>query len=386
LVIARFALGFRPVACLALFGEFNAGKSSVINLLLGGDVLPTAVLSTTRRPTYLRYAAAPQFEAISADGKRRLIAPDAVKTPAQESISRFEIGLPNKLLLDFDLLDTPGFADPSNDPQSTLNVLGDVDICIWCTLATQAWRQSERQTWLSLPARLRTHGILVATHIDTLAHPAEHERIRSRLEREARDLFGDIVLLSVPDAMRAKLADGHIADPELWQQSGGKALTAALGRAAVEFSRSRKKPRPEEPPVDPATAELEAFLVTVMQTVPACRAAAWIDVAGRRVLRLSGMTHSDTGYAQLGQAIADLLHGKHIRKVDEMIRRLRGPAKRDSQNLREIIISSKESVGIVLQDPFRPDRALFIIGNWAANFGPMLAQARGLIASTSHLV
>jgi len=40
----------------------------------------------------------------------------------------------------------------------------------------------------------------------------------------------------------------------------------------------------------------------------------------------------------------------------------------------------------VLQDPFRPDRALFIIGNWAANFGPMLAQARGLIASTGHLV
>src|SRR5262249_46734976 len=92
--------GFRPVPCLALFGEFNAGKSSVINLLLGGDVLPTAALSTTRRPTYVRYAATPQFEAISADGRHR-IAPDGFKSLAQESVSHFEIGLPNKLLLDF---------------------------------------------------------------------------------------------------------------------------------------------------------------------------------------------------------------------------------------------------------------------------------------------
>src|SRR5215510_9457487 len=112
--------GFRPVACLALFGEFNAGKSSVINLLLGRDVLPTAVLSTTRRPTYVRYAAAPLFEAISADGRRRPIAPDGVKTQAQESVNHFEIGLPNKLLLDFELIDTPGFADPNNDPRCTL--------------------------------------------------------------------------------------------------------------------------------------------------------------------------------------------------------------------------------------------------------------------------
>src|SRR5262245_30668238 len=344
LAIARFVSGFWPVACLALFGEFNAGKSSVINLLLGGDVLPTAVLSTTRRPTYLRYAAAPQFEAISADGKRRLIAPDAVKTPAQESVSRFEIGLPNKLLLDFDLLDTPGFADPSNDPQSTLNVLKDVDICIWCTLATQAWRQRERQTWLSLPARLRTHGILVATHIDTLAHPAEHERIRSRLEREARDLFGDIVLLSVPDAMRAKLADGRIGDPELWQQSGGKALTTALTRAAVEFRKIGSNVNAVGPTAAAAdTADhLQVFLAAVMETVPACRAAAWIDLAERRVLRLNGIgTVANTSHAQLGRAIADLLHGEHMRKVDEMTRRLRRPAKRDSQNLREIIISSK---------------------------------------------
>jgi hypothetical protein len=271
-------------------------------------------------------------------------------------------------------------------------VLEDVDICIWCTLATQAWRQSERQTWLSLPARLRTHGILVATHIDTLAHPAEHERVRTRLEREARDLFGDIVLLSVPDAMRAKLADGRITDPELWHQSGGKALTAAVTRAAVEFRKTGSDGKATEQLPDAVAdlpegaADLQSFLATVMETVPACRAAAWINLAERSVLRLSGMTDGGIGHAQLGQAIVDLLNGEQMRKIDEMIRRLRRPAKRDSKNLREVIISSKESVGILLQDPFRPDRALLVVGDRTANLGPTLAQARGLIASTAHLV
>jgi len=382
--------GFRPVPCLALFGEFNAGKSSVINMLLGRDVLPTAVVTTTRRPTYLRYAAAPLFEAISADGKREPIAPDGVKTPAQQGVRHFEIGLPNKLLRDFVVLDTPGFADPYNDPQCTLDVLEDVDICIWCTLATQAWRQSERQTWLSLPTRLRAHGILVATHIDSLSHPTEHERVRTRLERETSDLFGDIVLLSVPDAMRAKRANGRIADPELWRQSGGKALAAALTRAAVEFgkTRERSEERSEGVAAPPeGDADLKAFLATVMQTVPACRAAAWIDLAERRILRFDGAeTGGDTGEAQLGQAIAGLFQGKHMRQIDELTRRPRRPAKGDNQTLREIIITSKECVGILLRAPFQPDRALVIFGGQTADLGLTVARARDLLAFTGHLV
>jgi hypothetical protein len=265
-----------------------------------------------------------------------------------------------------------------------LDVLEDVDICIWCTLATQAWRHSERQTWLSLPPRLRAHGILVATHIDTLAYAGERERVRSRLEHEARDLFGDVVLLSVPDAMRAKQADGQIADPDLWRQSGGKALAAALGRAAVEFHKIRESA--EELPAE-AAADLQTFLATVMETVPACQAAAWINLAERRVLRLNGIrTDGNTRHARLGQAIADLLRGEHIRKIDQMIRRPRRTARGDSLSLREVIISSKGYVGVLLLAPFRSDRALVIINGRTGNLGLALAQARDLIAGTGHLV
>jgi hypothetical protein len=231
--------GSGPVPCLALLGEFSAGKSSIVNLLLGRDMLPTAVLSSTRWPTYVRYAPYLRIEAISERGRREPVSPDAVKTLAREDLSFLDVGAPNELLRHVELLDTPGFADPFHDPERTLGVVESADICIWCTLATQAWRQSERKIWLSLPARFRSGGILVVTHVDSLAHRGEQSRVRARLEREASDLFGDIVLLSVPDAARAMKPDGGIADAELWQDSGGGALVATLQKAVINYHKAR---------------------------------------------------------------------------------------------------------------------------------------------------
>lgn len=418
-----------PLPCLAVFGEFSAGKSSIINLLLGHDMLPTAVLSSTHRPTYVRHAPNLQFGAIFEDGTRKPISPDAVKTLQREDISYFDIGMPNELLLDIELLDTPGFADPYQDTKRALDVVENVDICIWCTLATQAWRQSERQTWLSLPERFRTNGILVVTHIDTLAHRDEHQRVRSRLEREVRDLFGDIVLLAVPEAMRARQADGQIGDPKLWQDSGGKALATALQRAVIQHGKTPKQharfndvkeaPRaesgvaPTSPappaaasravapqgmeaaasaasavPLNPvAAAELQIFLVRTIQDVPACLAAAWIDLTGRRVLQLHGVDLNDvTGPPSLGEAIADLFQGGHVRTIEGLFKRARGMPKDERHYFQEIIIIADEYVGVLLRDQSRGDRGLVVVCDKAVNLGMALTRVRGLLASTEHLI
>ena len=47
----------RPVR-VAIVGEFNAGKSTFINALIGADVAPTGVLPTTATLHHLRYATA----------------------------------------------------------------------------------------------------------------------------------------------------------------------------------------------------------------------------------------------------------------------------------------------------------------------------------------
>ena len=84
--------------CLALCGEFSAGKSSIVNLLLGCDTLPTSVLSSTRRPTYLRYATDLRIEAISESGERELVSPATIAMLSREDISHFDVGMPSELL------------------------------------------------------------------------------------------------------------------------------------------------------------------------------------------------------------------------------------------------------------------------------------------------
>jgi hypothetical protein len=441
-----------PVPCLALLGEFSAGKSSIVNLLLGRDMLPTAVLSSTRWPTYVRYAPYLRIEAISERGKREQVSLDAIKTLVRDDLSYLDVGAPNDVLRYVELLDTPGFADPFQDPERTLGVVEGADICIWCTLATQAWRQSERQIWLSLPARFRTSGILVVTHTDSLAHRGEQSRVRDRLEREASDLFSDIVLLSVPNAVRAVQADGRIVDAELWRDSGGSALVAALQKAVINYHKAggedagvkevggaawigiefagtdstvspaatevtatpapqRLAPAPWKrtavtevtatpapskhpatevtatepemssvPPESDGAVELQRFLATVMETVPACLASAWIDLTGRRVLQFQGPEGDDTaGSTALGEAVTEMFQGGNVQRIEQLFKRFRGLAEDERRYFQEIVIMSDDCMGIFLRHQSRGDRSLVVVSDRTVNLGMVLAKTRGLL-------
>jgi hypothetical protein len=419
-----------PLPCLALFGEFSAGKSSIVNLLVGRDILPTAVLSNTRRPTYVRYAPSLRIEAIAESGDREPISPDAIKTLAREEISHFDIGIPSDLLRRVEVLDTPGFADPFHHPERTLAAIDSADICIWCTLATQAWSQSERQIWLSMPARLRTSGILVATHIDTLAHGREQQRVRTRLKREAGDFFSDIVLLAVPDAMRAIQADGRITDPDLWQRSGGSALIAALQGSAVNYCKARSErrgarfdeaahalwtgigfaqtdstaatvptqagagaspaPAPETSSVQPESVEapeLQRFLARVMDTVPACLAAAWINLNRRQVLQLRWPdTDKIIETAILGKAITELFQNSNLQRIEKLFKGSQGLADDERHHSQEIVIITEDCFGILFRSRSRVDRALVIVSGRTVDLGMVLARARSLLRSTDLAV
>jgi hypothetical protein len=426
-----------PMPRLVLCGEFSAGKSSIVNLLLGCDILPTAVLPSTRRPTYLRHAPDLRIEAILENGEREPASPDAIKSIAREDISHYEIGMPNALLRYIEVLDTPGFADPFHDPARTLDVIESADICFWCTLATQAWRQSERQTWLSLPARFRTSGVLVVTHVDTLANASEHQRVRARLQREAGELFGDVVFLAVPDAMRARRDDGQVVDPGLWRTSGGSALVATLQKLAINrlkasgesesvssgqaadtlhvnsgLASSVSHPtvstaetptsavstaRPVRTTVasrtagdlsDPsARAEPEIFLAKLAETVPACLAAAWIDLDGREVLVFHGdepAVTANTG--PVGDAIAKLFQGPNVKKIEALFRRSRGLAGDQTHYFQEIFIITDDCLGVFLRSESRTDRALVIVSDKSANLGMVIARARRVMKSADLMV
>jgi hypothetical protein len=228
----------RPLR-LAICGEVNAGKSTLANLLGRIESLPTAAISNTRIPTLLYYAHEPEIWAVpDASGRRVRLRADRKTLP--RSAFRLEVGLPSPGLRAAQILDLPGLAgpradpraepraDPRADPSQVDLAVHAVDAVVWCTVSTQAWKESERVAWSEMPARLRACGLLVATHADLLANARDSEKLLTRLHSECDSMFREIVMVSTVNAL-ALMREDELAPAEAaWQASGADALDAAL--------------------------------------------------------------------------------------------------------------------------------------------------------------
>ena len=105
---------------LVVVGEFNHGKSSFVNALLGETVLPVGVTPTTAAIHHLKYADTPEATVVYSSGKREGIAFGDTKRFAvgggtnPEDVDYLEVGYPAALLKERILLvDTPGVNDLS---------------------------------------------------------------------------------------------------------------------------------------------------------------------------------------------------------------------------------------------------------------------------------
>ncbi len=211
---------------LAIMGEFNAGKSSLANLLIGEATLPTLAISNTRIPTLIRYSAKPEIAGVSSAGQRRPISEE--KIGLLDDMVRIDVGLQSQRLTELEIIDLPGLSDPWLRDAGAELARHSPDAAIWCTFSTQAWRESEYRTWLSLPLRLRQRGLLAVTCKDLLKNADDENRLKARLRRDAGHNFRDIVLVSALQASAARSEAGNGFDRTLWQTSGAEALEAAL--------------------------------------------------------------------------------------------------------------------------------------------------------------
>jgi hypothetical protein len=212
----------RPLR-LVICGEVNAGKSSLANLLGRIESLPTAAISNTRFPTLLYYADEPEIWAVpQTPGRRVRLRADRKTLP--QSVFRLDVGLPSPGLRGAQILDLPGLADPTHVDLA----VHAVDAALWCTVSTQAWKESERLAWSQFPTRLRACGLLVATHADLLANARDCEKLLTRLRSECDSMFRDIIMVSTVNALSLMRKDELVPVAAAWQASGAHALDVAL--------------------------------------------------------------------------------------------------------------------------------------------------------------
>ena len=214
---------------LVVVGEFNHGKTTFVNALLGAEVLPVGVTPTTAVIHHLEYAAEPRAELVRASGERQTMAFEEVRKFAvgqekgSESIAndvnRLEVFYPAEILRErIVLVDTPGVNDLSlQRADITYSYIPRSDAVLFLLDAGQPLKESER-VFLNekLLGQSRDKIIFVVTKRDIWSSDEEVEAL-SYIRSELAKLVRSPVLFPV---CARKALDGHSAEsgmPELLQ-------------------------------------------------------------------------------------------------------------------------------------------------------------------------
>ncbi|UWQ74276.1 dynamin family protein [Leisingera sp. M658] len=218
---------------LALMGEFSAGKSTLTNLLVGRQPLPTRVTATRLPPVWISHG--PEAASITAtDGSKTPLRPEDLANVPMDTTALIRLTLPAEALELCDLIDMPGISDPNMPSSVWQNLLPEVDGVIWCTHATQAWRQSEAAVWEEISHRFEGPSTLLITHFDKLRNSRDQDRVVRRVRKETGVAFGAIFPLSLSQA----LAAGE--DMEVWKTSGADSFIEYLVDMLVTWAQPNR--------------------------------------------------------------------------------------------------------------------------------------------------
>lgn len=210
---------------LVVVGEFNAGKSALLNVLLGGPYVEEGVTPTTAQVTILRYGENVQ--------ERRL--PDGA----------LERTLPAALLRELSIVDTPGTnAIIRRHEELTREFIPRSDLVLFVTSADRPFTETER----AFMEHVRAWGkkvLLLVNKIDLLRDDAELAKVQSFVTEGVGRLLGftpEVFPISARLAFQAKTAALTPAErQETWQRSRFEALERHLSETLDEAERVRLK-------------------------------------------------------------------------------------------------------------------------------------------------
>ena len=184
---------------LVVAGEFNSGKSSFINALLGERVLPEGVTPTTDRINLLRHGPEVREELLEA--------------------YLLERTHPAELLRDLHVVDTPGTnAIIREHEELTRDFVPRSDLVLFVTSADRPFTESER----GFLAQIRAWGkkiVFIVNKVDILTSDADREEVLRFVRENGETLLGEAPQIFAVSARRALQGREH-EDAPLWEGSG----------------------------------------------------------------------------------------------------------------------------------------------------------------------
>jgi small GTP-binding protein len=218
--LARSIAQLDDLFLLVVVGEFNAGKSAVLNALLGEPVLAEGVTPTTSRIELLRY------------GERR------GRSPAGGDFE--EITLPVEILREMNVVDTPGTNAVIRGHEAlTREFVPRSDLVLFVTSADRPFTESER-AFLEAVRAWGKKIVVAVNKIDILETPEDVVTVVEFVRDRMRALLGlrpEVFAVSARGAQRAK-ATGRRPGKE---GTGFSALEAFVTRTLDDAERVRLK-------------------------------------------------------------------------------------------------------------------------------------------------
>lgn len=284
---------------LTLVGPFSSGKSSVINALLGEEILTVGPIPTTDHIAILRHGDSPQ------------------NTRSGTLSTVFH---PADILRRISLVDTPGLESIfKRHDELTQSFLHRADIVILVMIATQVLSASD----LTFMQNLKEYGkrlIIIVNQVDVL-EPEERQQVYDFVREQSTLQLGIQPLIWLVSAKEALEACNYTPRNEhLWTASGFAEIEDYLEGTLDEVARIRQK---LETPLSSARNATQAALSHVTSTQSTLvehrknveNIEAQIRASEQERLRLLDKTLADLDVAWQGaakkgaEAIADMFQG-----------------------------------------------------------------------------
>jgi GTPase Era involved in 16S rRNA processing len=196
---------------VAILGSFSTGKSSLVNAVLGSEVLPTGLVPVTASLTVIRWGKEAAATIVFHDGERRQIPLDELveftdqrvdEGAAAREVDRVEVAVPVPFLQRITLYDTPGFDSGFELHELvTERVINQADAVLWVFDITKLGSEVERQEIAHI-RRATGKAVALVNKIDKF----ERRRYERKPERWQKKLQG------VLDEVREQTEFGKLID------------------------------------------------------------------------------------------------------------------------------------------------------------------------------